>query len=548
MPLRVKSSEDILATIEERKKLEALEQQIQGNNTSIVNSTRKIMGNYQFKNTASGRDFFVFLFNDSVLMLNKGKGAFKYKYWHLVPIENFRAIDLGDDPVKSMHLIGIEVVGANPFLVSGCADQLEHKLEFMRGFDTLRAQLRVKKNAIPAKKGVNPLETLSEDEKPLSTRTSNNYVKKMSISVVITPQMKADMLTVVDKRLERMKRASGLDSSDVPQEQKGAGQFMHYLDDILRTGSTNSEVAAAAAAVKEGQCWLTCEKKRLAGVRLFGAPQWKCLWVTLSLECLCVYYSIDRRGVNPSSQIAKLYLKEITNVCLAKESTFLNLRDCREEQHEEAVPKEPKDKKAQRLVITHTNKGVRSPLELVCVTRAEMAYWMLALDTLLQARPKTDAVIVLDAPEKSKLLAELHFHAFKGANVKGCDCEWSYQPTGKLLCEVGSLAGVAYTWDGARFSPSNPESEKYGYGVWTGLNLMWFSDVSAPSLPPTHTFVYASQQREFFSKSVVWKFARNFMIRKDGNGEWIIDGEIPDPVVMMLQLLHANVLHLSINF
>jgi hypothetical protein len=84
-------------------------------------------------------------------------------------------------------------------------------------------------------------------------------------------------------------------------------------------------------------------------------------------------------------------------------------------------------------------------------------------------------------------------------------------------------------------------------GVWDGVTLIWHRDGGANMrlqdfslMQADFTYLWDEQEREFVNDESVdrhWKFSRHFLASKSNHGHWIIEGDIPEPVVMGLQLM-----------
>ena len=138
------------------------------------------------------------------------------------------------------------------------------------------------------------------------------------------------------------------------------------------------------------------------------------------------------------------------------------------------------------------------------------------------------------------LLNQLYKEGFKGGNVKGADDEeWAYRSSGVLRFSIGGdgLDGQVFQWDGENLRPKSNCSQ--GYGSWDGVTLRWFKHVDDKR--PQLEYVYQEDVREYHSSDGdaqrTWKWTRHFLARKEGRGEWIMEGQVPEPVVMLLQLM-----------
>jgi len=152
------------------------------------------------------------------------------------------------------------------------------------------------------------------------------------------------------------------------------------------------------------------------------------------------------------------------------------------------------------------------------------------------------------------------------------DEEWSYSPNGELVCQtfgdqqnkqLQSKQKVVYLWDGETLRPKEG-SPSFGVGRWNGVWLAWYQTtrregdkdkgaseegdgVDASGLgqqqqqqeEPLFRYFWVPGEREFQTHNLqlTWKWTRHFLASKFGTGEWILEGEVPNPVVMCLQLM-----------
>jgi hypothetical protein len=142
-------------------------------------------------------------------------------------------------------------------------------------------------------------------------------------------------------------------------------------------------------------------------------------------------------------------------------------------------------------------------------------------------------------------------NGYKGAEVNSGEEQWEYFSDGR----VKSLSGnFLYVWDGEFLQPSDPDYN-FGTGKWDGLNLWWFppmgnsffslknrsSDSYYCKTPSSH-YIYNASNQEFISGLVEkdWKWTRHFLASRGTGLEWRVEGEIPKPVVMFLELLRST--------
>ena len=87
------------------------------------------------------------------------------------------------------------------------------------------------------------------------------------------------------------------------------------------------------------------------------------------------------------------------------------------------------------------------------------------------------------------------------------------------------------------------ESRALGSGKWDGISLIWYDEsYNGMITTPVVRFDWSQSDREYTnasSESQVWKWTRHFLASKFGAGEWIVEGEVPEPVVMFLQMIRT---------
>ncbi|KYQ88352.1 hypothetical protein DLAC_11052 [Tieghemostelium lacteum] len=181
-----------------------------------------------------------------------------------------------------------------------------------------------------------------------------------------------------------------------------------------------------------------------------------------------------------------------------------------------------------------------------CDDRLTMAKWILAIDGL-KFRCYNSC---LNQFLKRVLLHNLYKENHKGGFIKSSfDEEWSYSSDGILQCteanwnqENGGASNIVYLWDGQRLLPQNG-SFSLGWGKWNGFIFEWrLGDVANDKSPKVLEYYWEESEREYLTEddSQSWKWTRHFLTLKTGTGEWIVEGEIPEPVVFFLSLLRYS--------
>lgn len=172
----------------------------------------------------------------------------------------------------------------------------------------------------------------------------------------------------------------------------------------------------------------------------------------------------------------------------------------------------------------------------------ETALWMLALGGLAQRNLSVPADSPLDEQEQRELLRYVHLEGYKGGILKmSREEEWHYWPKGLVKSDRGVDPPLTYSWDGESFTPvlRGEEEESYGWGRWNGVWMEWHAPGTSSSVPAVLTYQWHPVAREYRTERADdnWKWTRHFLASTSGQGEWIMEGEIPEVVVMMLQML-----------
>ncbi len=132
----------------------------------------------------------------------------------------------------------------------------------------------------------------------------------------------------------------------------------------------------------------------------------------------------------------------------------------------------------------------------------------------------------------------------KGGFVKSSyEEEWSYHPGGTLeRHEPFKGQTLSYLWDGETLRPKDNHTS-LGLGRWNGVWLSWYKTCDTTE-EPLFRYFWVPSDKEFQTTNylLTWKWTRHFLASKHGSGEWIMEGEVPSPVIMCLQLMHYAVL------
>eukprot|EP01133_Synstelium_polycarpum_P003632 gene3632-4161_t len=175
-----------------------------------------------------------------------------------------------------------------------------------------------------------------------------------------------------------------------------------------------------------------------------------------------------------------------------------------------------------------------SRLVLQVAPLSALADWVIKIDGM--AHP--DFQTFLGTNERRQLLKVLYKNNIKGGIIKsGDDEEWNYTAIGSLSTIDGmSDAKIDYHWDG-EWLKSSVHSPTLGIGRFNGVHLAWYARGEAAQ--PDLTYFWDEKEREYSldRKEFTFKWTRHFLASKFGSGEWIVEGHVPQPVVMFLQLI-----------
>jgi hypothetical protein len=132
--------------------------------------------------------------------------------------------------------------------------------------------------------------------------------------------------------------------------------------------------------------------------------------------------------------------------------------------------------------------------------------------------------------------------------------EWKYAPD-KVDGEAGAIitsqelvdnTPITYTWDGMNFQP---KGKSFGAGIFDGELLSWCpKEWEALKVTGSKTvllsFHRSERERKFIPtrdgglKLAVWRYGSGFLQATDEHArEWRIDGNVPDVVVMFIQMI-----------
>eukprot|EP01133_Synstelium_polycarpum_P003668 gene3668-4222_t len=81
-----------------------------------------------------------------------------------------------------------------------------------------------------------------------------------------------------------------------------------------------------------------------------------------------------------------------------------------------------------------------------------------------------------------------------------------------------------------------------GWGKFNGFILEWMLGELGERGVKLHEYHWEEMEREYLTNdtTMAWKWTRHFLTLKHGAGEWIVEGEVPEPVVFFLCLLRYS--------
>eukprot|EP01132_Coremiostelium_polycephalum_P006120 gene6120-7626_t len=178
--------------------------------------------------------------------------------------------------------------------------------------------------------------------------------------------------------------------------------------------------------------------------------------------------------------------------------------------------------------------------------KISMAKWILAIDGLKYKYFNS----CINQFAKKVLLHNVYKENYKGGFIKSSfDEEWMYSSDGILQCteaawntENGGASSVTYLWDGQQLVPQNG-SFSLGWGKFNGFLFEWrLGDVGHEKATKFKEYYWEEFEKEYLTDedSLAWKWTRHFLTLKTGTGEWIVEGEVPEPVVFFLSLLRYS--------
>eukprot|EP01133_Synstelium_polycarpum_P012603 gene12603-14791_t len=248
---------------------------------------------------------------------------------------------------------------------------------------------------------------------------------------------------------------------------------------------------------------------------------WKEQWFVLSTEKLCIY-SNQNKTTKPKKEIM---LQSIVSIAPIAKYEY---KHC-------FVLKIGGGSSATKLVVRAANDR-------------DAALWMLAVDGLPRKNFETNTSCI-NLYIKETLLetmssgAALNFRrSTAGGIVRSSHGEeWTYRADGTLfnsehLDSSLKARSIKYVWNGQLLVPAPDCAHKsFGSGKWNGVWLAWYHASGVPFLK----YLWEQEANEYLNQNprLSYKWASRGLVSKIGVGEWIVEGSVPETVVMFLQCL-----------
>eukprot|EP01102_Stenamoeba_stenopodia_P016029 TRINITY_DN5548_c0_g1_i1.p1 TRINITY_DN5548_c0_g1~~TRINITY_DN5548_c0_g1_i1.p1 ORF type:complete len:1273 (+),score=328.72 TRINITY_DN5548_c0_g1_i1:70-3888(+) len=167
-------------------------------------------------------------------------------------------------------------------------------------------------------------------------------------------------------------------------------------------------------------------------------------------------------------------------------------------------------------------------------TEEEANWWLLAIDGI---KPKQSFAVI--APEERIVLLSRFFKEnFQGGVIRSSnEDKWTYSSDGVVLCERGPYQNHEYHWNGEALRNKRSSINSKEYGKWNSVWLGWLDSISGKYLaicrwnPNTSSFV--------MEKGLEFKWNGYDLSSSDKNTCWHVEGQVPGPVVMLLELLQG---------
>ncbi|KAK5575901.1 hypothetical protein RB653_007036 [Dictyostelium firmibasis] len=191
----------------------------------------------------------------------------------------------------------------------------------------------------------------------------------------------------------------------------------------------------------------------------------------------------------------------------------------------------------------------------------DTALWMLAVDGLPRKNFDTNQSCI-NLYIKENLLETIGINGIAGGSTGGVNSrenkrrsmaggvirsshgeEWTYRPDGTLfntdfLDTSIKPKEIKYNWNGQFLMPASDTTRNLGHGKWNGVWLAWYNPNSNE---PFLKYIWDQANNEYLNQntklSFKWSSQRGSLVSKIGNGEWLVEGRVPETIIMFLQCL-----------
>eukprot|EP01132_Coremiostelium_polycephalum_P004955 gene4955-6172_t len=244
---------------------------------------------------------------------------------------------------------------------------------------------------------------------------------------------------------------------------------------------------------------------------------WKDQWFTLSTEKLCIY-----SNENSTKSKKEILLTDIISIAPVTKYEYKHCFMVRLKSHvggDKIIMRAASDKDA--------------------------ALWMLAIDGLPRKNFDTNQSCI-NLYIKETLLETIgsnicnYRRSVAGGVVRSSHGEeWTYRADGTIfntdfLDTTIKPKELKYVWNGQHLIPANDSIKNLGRGKWNGVYLAWYHDGE-----PLLKYIWDQERNEYLNQNstLSYKWSSRGLVSKIGVGEWLVEGNVPETVVMFLQCL-----------
>eukprot|EP01116_Phalansterium_solitarium_P003944 TRINITY_DN1478_c0_g2_i1.p1 TRINITY_DN1478_c0_g2~~TRINITY_DN1478_c0_g2_i1.p1 ORF type:complete len:640 (-),score=120.86 TRINITY_DN1478_c0_g2_i1:111-1931(-) len=181
-------------------------------------------------------------------------------------------------------------------------------------------------------------------------------------------------------------------------------------------------------------------------------------------------------------------------------------------------------------------------IKFKCGTRSDFYQLLVAINGVRGAGQQS----LISESDKFVMMKFLYKKFFKtGGSITSSGHEqWQYNSNGTVVQVVGSQAGLQFQWDGENFRAlAEADAKQLGEGRWNGVWLGWHASQAAMATQP---YIWCADKREFVepdNSHLSWKWKKSVLSSQSlgiSDTHWTIDGQVPEPVVMFVQMLRYH--------